>query len=118
MKEVCEYNVIKDGSFNLEANEDKTYTFNLPNDAKIERYSVLFYKLDPSSSASNLKYDIEINSTKVESGSLTGGVMRSKHEAVQANILTHGSNSIQYEVKSGSGSVTFSDVILYYRRDV
>jgi len=118
MKEVCDYSVIKDGTFILNPNQDHTTTFKLPNDAKIDSYSVLFYMLDPSSGADNLTYDVEINSKKVGSASLSGGVTRSKHEAVQKNILKHGSNSIQFEVKSGSGSVTFSDVILYFRRDI
>lgn len=118
MTEVCEYTIIRDGSFQLKKDEDEKINFDLPNDVKTNRNSVLIFNCDPTSSARNLKCHIEINTEEVKSISMTGGVSRTRHEVVGGNVLKQGENKIEFEVTSGRGSVYFSDVVLLWRRDV
>lgn len=117
-KEVCDYVMIKDGKFGLKIDETKTLEFDLPADVRKMCHSVLMYLCDPLQNALNLKYKVEINGKEADRGTLSSGVPRSIHEAIQKNRLKHGKNTLTFKVNSGTGKVYFSDIILFYKRSV
>ena len=118
VSEVSEYLVIRDESFRLEVNESENISFKLPGDAKINEHSVLFYMCMPIKKTVDVDYKIEINGRNADSGNMTWGTARTIREAVQGNILKPGENKIKFEVPEGTGNITFSDVVLLFKREV
>ncbi|UCB57881.1 MAG: hypothetical protein JSV67_04540 [Thermoplasmatales archaeon] len=120
-KEVCEYYVIKDGSFTVKKGQPWDSEFELHAGGKTNRNSVLYFRVDPYSGAANVNLEVKFGTNNISfSRTYSAGQSRTEHEVINPNILDpHGQkNHILFHVPSGAGKLRISDVVLFYRLDV
>ena len=119
---LADYIVIKDTKFKLRLRQKKKFKFDAPRDiarsGESKRPIIAFFA-DPSGNAQNLMCEFEINDQVIDNYAYFGGVDRGhwvvlKHE----NLNAGAENTLQFRVESGVGSVVFSDVILWFQRNV
>jgi hypothetical protein len=104
---IADYIVLSDDGFELEAGEYHDLDVHLPSDAVVNERAILAFIADPSSSADNLQYKVEIyqrwidesphippydseseqESRVVMTGQFTGGVVRGLWEVIGGGIL-------------------------------
>jgi hypothetical protein len=122
MPSLADYRVIRDGSFELSRDQEQTFTFFVDADAVSSggsRRPIITYFADPSSGADRLRCEIEINDQIVGTYTYSGGVGRGHSEVLRHDNLSPGiENSIQFRVESGAGRIRFSDIVLWYQRNV
>lgn len=117
MPSVADYIIITDGSFTLGVNQERTFTFSLS--GTISNVApIIAFQVDPANN-SNLSFAVEINDQQVYNATTSVTIRRGIWEVFGLNILdTNGNNTVQFRVESGTGTITFSDVILWYKRQV
>lgn len=122
MSTVADYVVIRDSSFKLESGKTLAYTFNLPSDIVVSgssRRPVVAFVADPSSNANGLDCRISLNDVEVVKFKYSGGVSRGHWEVIRHSNLEVGKeNVIQFTVVGGAGSIHFSDIILWFQRNM
>lgn len=122
MVEVCEYYVIKDGTFTVKKGDQWSKKFRIQSAGKTNRHSVLFFRVDPYSGASNVNLRIRFSrkpTTDEFNRTYSAGQSRTEHEAIGANAMYAGQDTtITFYVHKGVGKLKISDVILFYRIDV
>ena len=122
MATLADYVVIRDGKFELRPHQEQTYQFDVDRDIVSSGGSkrpILAFFGDQNGNAKNLMCEIEINDQVVKTYSYSGGVGREHCEVLSHENLNAGAtNTIQFRVESGEGSVGFSDVILWFQRNV
>jgi hypothetical protein len=127
MPTVGNYSAIHDGNFKLSSGGDKHHDdqFKLP--AGAPRYeAILAFRVLPDS-GTNLFLIVELNGFNVFQGTVIAVApsndFRTVHEIIEVKdpaILKSGAlpNTIRFKLASGSGAVTCSDVVLWYKHDV
>ncbi len=125
MPVISDYHAITDGSFVLspDGSRSESINFNPPNDIKrdnnIDR-PILCFRVDPSNNANNLQLTVQINGFNIGvSPTLSGTVSRTYLEIVRHGIVDTGNNNITFEIaNTGTGSLTISDVIVWFQRSI
>lgn len=120
MPTIADYTVVRDSSFTIRTGGDIDYstTFNLASGASLSSRAVLMYTLDPSSDARNLRLRIRLNGGKVQELSFTGGAIRTMHEVLNSNTLQASSNSLEFQILSGTGSFSIGNIVVLWQRNV
>ena len=122
MTTLADYKVVRDTKFNLSSGRENSFELVLPTDlvrsGNSKRPMISFFA-DPSGNARALRCTIRINGQRVVDYTYSGGVGRQHTEVLRHDQLNPGeTNRITFRVESGSGSVSFSDVVLWYQRDI
>lgn len=122
MATVADYLAIRGTSFTLGNNQERTLSFSLgtivPDNDGMRR-PLLAFMLDASSNASNLVVALEINDKQVKDFTISGNVAFGVWEIFGSDVLNiNGDNTIQFRIESGIGTITFSDVILWFQQNV
>ena len=122
MPTITAYHSIRDYNFILGPNDSQTLTFNPANDIRqdgdIDR-PLLCCRVDPSSDARNLELSVQINGRDNINVTLGGTVSRSFMEIVPHQDVNKGNNNITFEVANkGTGTLSISDVIMWYKRSI
>ena len=122
MTTLADYKVVRDTKFDLSSGRENSFELVLPRDlvrsGNSKRPMISFFA-DPSGNARALRCTIRINGQRVVDYTYSGGVGRQHTEVLRHDQLNPGeTNRITFRVESGSGSVSFSDVVLWYQRDV
>jgi hypothetical protein len=112
---MADYIVVKDTSFELGENGELTFEFTLPSDFHSASNAFLAYLLYPDSSGGQ-KYEIDINDQVIRSNTVSTGLTHGLWEVFPGTMLKIGLNTVQFRVESTSGSLNFSDVILWHQR--
>ena len=122
---LADYSVIRDSKLTLRADQHETVTCNAPADIvrteespHTSKRPILAFFADPSGNAENLRCTIEINDREVFNYSYSGGVGRAHYEVIRHEDVVVDRNTIQFRCLSGEGSISFSDIILWYQRFV
>jgi hypothetical protein len=110
------YVVIRDAPVTLSSpNGDRDRDFDFDADgARDDRATVLVWRVAPGDPAAEVT--VTLNGTLVQKVGFGSTVERTFHEAVEAGVLKETGNNILFEVTPGSGKVTFSDVIWWYKQ--
>ncbi|MCA9472498.1 MAG: hypothetical protein MRJ96_16750 [Nitrospirales bacterium] len=126
MRTLADYKVLLDHSFTLSASESHTLTFELPSDTALPAATgdgtavqrpIIMFMADPTNDANGLNCEITINGDTAISTTFNEGVRRTMHESIGGNrFLTGKMNSLQFSVIDGTGSVSFSDVVVWFQR--
>jgi hypothetical protein len=82
--------------------------------ARDDRATVLVWRARPGDPAAEVT--VTLNGALVQTVNFGVGVERTFHEAVEAGVLKETGNNIRFEVTSGSGALTLSDVIMWYKQ--
>lgn len=122
MPRIADYLVVADAPFTLPNNNDginREFSFTLPDDTASSQ-SVLSYVVRPTSSnTAGLNYTITLNGTQILSdATLEDPQRRAVHEVMSGNDLNTGANTLVVERSSGSGSIQFSDIVVWFRRNI
>lgn len=121
MTTLADYIVITD-KFELWLRKKEKFKFDVPRDiarsGESKRPIIAFF-VNPSSNAHNLVCEFEINDQVIDNYAYFRGDGRGhwvvlKHE----NLNAGAENTLQFRVESGAGTVVFSDVILWFQRNV
>lgn len=120
MPTVADYQILKDSGFNLAINNERSLTFRVPSNIA-ERGAILNFKFDPSSDAKNLKFEVDLNGQYITSlSNIDSGMRRFESETFPENILdTNGDNTLEFRVQESSrrasGTISFSDIVVWYQ---
>ncbi len=119
---IADYAIVNDDTFTLPNDNDginKDFSFRLPDDTALVR-GVLSYVVRPTSSNTvDLNYSIRLNGTEVASDvTMEDPQRRAVHEVVSGNNLRRGDNRLVVERVSGSGSIQFSDIVVWHQRNI
>ena len=122
MTTLADYKVVRDTKFDLSSGRENSFELVLSRDlvrsGNSKRPMISFFS-DPRSNARALRCTIQINGQRVVDYTYSGGVGRQHTEVLRHDQLNPGeTNRIMFRVESGSGSVSFSDVVLWYQRGV
>jgi hypothetical protein len=122
MKTLADYIVVRDTSFALESGGDREFAILVPDDAVRSGSSkrpVLAFFADPSGDASNLRASVSVNGNEIVNYRYSGGTGRGHWEVFGHDGLRVGErNEIRFSVTSGTGTMNFSDIILWLQRNV
>ncbi len=126
MRMLADYKVLIDHAFTLSASETHTLEFELPSDAALPAATgdgtapqrpLIMFTANPTNSASGLNCEIRINGDMAMSITFNEGVRRTLHESIGGNRFLPGAvNSLEFNVVDGTGSVSFSDVVVWFQR--
>jgi hypothetical protein len=119
---LADYTVIRDTTFALSSGATRHFEFALPSDlvtAGNSKRPVLTHFCDPSPNANDLRARIFVNDQLVSDYTYSGGVGRGRSEVLQRNNLRPGAtNKMRFTVSDGQGSLDFSDVVLWFKREI
>ena len=119
MATLADYIALQDGSITLSKDQEKTFEFRLPSNTSLgegDTRFVLSFMIDPSGSA-NKNYDIDVNDVRVNDFTVSHSEPRTVTEVINGTkFALSGDNTIQFRMESGSGSITISDVVLWFQR--
>ncbi|MEO1296756.1 MAG: hypothetical protein AAFW75_13290 [Cyanobacteria bacterium J06636_16] len=126
MPRISDYIVIRDGAFNLSPDEDKpgqqSFSIEVNDDAVRNASAILSFRMHAHSNPNNLVFDVHIDNHLVFKYpfGLDGETCQTVHEIVNRNVLTldPGLDILRFSALSGSGTVSISDVVLHFQRDI
>ena len=122
MPTVADYRVLRDSSFSLQVDQERSLSFTLP-DGFVQGTNlakpIITFIADPTNNANNLRLEVDVNDQPIFSINLNGTVQRTVNEAISGQILNqNANNTVQFRVETGSGRVNLRSVILWYQVDV
>ena len=123
MAAFADYIVLRDTPITLSEDGDrsKTFSFTLPSDFVAgtgDARTVLAYKVNPSS-GSTKEYEIDLNDTVVVNTSTSEDVTRGLWEVINGTLYRAGQeNTVQIRFLEGSGTIKFSDIVVWFQRTV
>ena len=130
MPTITAYHALQDGNTVLSPGGTLSLTtsFNPSNDmvrTGLIHRPLLDFRVDPSNNARNLRLTVRIGGSSIGPNPITfaGGVSRTFSEIVQHGVIELGNNDIEFELNNssptdGQGSLTISDVVIWYKRFV
>ena len=131
MPTITAYQTLRDGGHNrLQPNGTLSVsnTFNPSNDIRLngnDNRPLLCFRVDPSSTARNLRLVVRINGQSVGPNPITlsGTTSRTFFEIVSHGVIEKGNNLISFALDNssqndGRGSLVISDVVIWYKRFV
>jgi hypothetical protein len=65
----------------------------------------------------SVTYEVRVNGTPINTYTATLTDRVAVHEAISTDTIHLGDNTVVFEVKSGTGTLSFADVFLFYRQD-
>ena len=124
MARIADYLVIADSKHHL--NKDgprppraEEFNFTLESGGHLSSRAILAFVLKVDSNTTDLQFEVEVN--EIDQVNYTFSEFRSSstlHEVIDQNVLKACENSIKFRIEGGTGGVRFSDVVLFYQRDI
>jgi hypothetical protein len=125
MARIADYLVITDTKHHLQKDgarppRAEEFKFTLESGAHIGSRAILAFVLKVESGTEDLELEVEVN--EVDQVNYTFSDFRSSstlHEVIDRDLLKADvENTIKFRIEGGTGGVRFSDVVLYYQRDI
>ena len=124
MARIADYLVIADSKHHLRKDDQRPphaeeFQFTLESGAHLSSRAILAFVLKVESNTADLRFEVAVN--EIDQVNYTFSEFRSSstlHEVIDQNVLQAGENSIKFRIEGGTGGVRFSDVVLFYQRDV
>jgi hypothetical protein len=122
MPRIADYAVITDAKFTIQTGGDidKDFDFTLESGAHLGSRAILAFVLFVHGGAEKLAFEVRINKSVQLSYVFTvsGTRIHTLHEVINANVLKAGTNTIEFRITGGFGSLEFGDTVLHYQRDI
>lgn len=109
---------VADGSFELSKDQEHVINFDLESDLLSTDHSAVIAFMVTASGSGTKEFEVDINDKTDVFRQTSDSESRSMLEVVDKGLLKTGSNTVQFRMESGSGSLTFSDVVLWYQRNI
>ncbi|MGJ3249227.1 MAG: hypothetical protein ACFE0I_24525 [Elainellaceae cyanobacterium] len=100
----------------FDRDNDRSFSFNLPDTAHLESSSVLFLYLY-TQDADELRFWIQLNAYSQVRYVYSSPQSHTLHEVIDRHVLEHGANTIRFVV-AGKGTIEFGDVVLFWQRNI
>ncbi|NMG06255.1 hypothetical protein [Brasilonema sp. UFV-L1] len=115
MPRIADYSVIQDAPFTLRVGGDidRQIPFSLPNETHLGSRSILIFRTLNNATVS---FRVEVNGSNQLNYTFGTSEVKTFHEVIDANVLQHGNNTINFVVTNGE--ITFADVILLTQFDI
>jgi len=68
--------------------------------------------------AGSVTYTVKINSGLVNTYTVTLADWSAVQNAMDTSVIKQGKNTVEFRVTGGTGTLSFSDVVLFYRKNV
>ena len=123
---IADYHALRDSPFSLSPNGSTlgSVNFNPPDDiirsGSVDR-PVLCFRVNPSNDARALQLTVQINgqNTGVNASTFTGTIRETFLEIVPHSVVGTANNNITFELaNTGTGSLSISDIIIWFQRDI
>ncbi|MEM7126606.1 MAG: hypothetical protein AAF702_09790 [Chloroflexota bacterium] len=116
---ISDFLPLVDNGFNLEVGKDidRHFAFEFGNAAQLDQKLILQYFYESHQDASNLRLRFRVNGNDIRTMTLNGNSFSTMHEILQGNNFAQGRNTIEAKIVGGDGSVTLSDIVLWFRRN-
>jgi hypothetical protein len=115
------YQVISDNIVTLAqptGDLDQNFSFKPPANAATDNPAILSFMVHITD-AVNMKFRISLNGTNVVALNESGNFRSFVQEVVGGNLIQPGAtNTLLCNIQSGSGSISFSDMVLWYNRNI
>jgi hypothetical protein len=124
MPRIADYLIAADNKFEISRVSDGGFNhvleFQLDAGAHLASRSVLTFVIFVLDGTKNLKFEVKVNGSPQLIYTLTTTPTRvhTLHEVVDANVLRHGNNTLEFHPMGGVGKLEFGDVVLLYQRDI
>ena len=124
MPRIADYLIAADNKFEISlvsgGGFSHTLNFELDTGAHLASRSVLTFVTLVHDGTKSLRFQIKVNGAGVVDYTLipTPSRVHTLHEVVDANLLRHGNNTLDFQPISGKGKIEFGDVVLFYQRDI
>lgn len=109
---------VADGSFELSRDQEHVINFDLEGDLLSTDHSAVLAFMVTASGSGTKEFEVDINDKTDVFRQTSNSEARSMLEVVDKGLLITGQNTIQFRMENGSGSLTFSDVVLWYQRNI
>lgn len=124
---VADYKVLLDHSFTVRVGDPAhVITFELPTqtvlpaatgDGTAPQRPILMMMVNPSSDAAGLACLITINGVTALNVSFDSAVRRAMYETIGGNrFIANAPNTFEFTATAGTGSVSFSDIVVWFQR--
>ena len=123
---IADYKSIKDGSFELSKGEEQTFSFEIPNDFSSGACNLMFkirtIGVPPSPPTPGIQgagtFDVDINDTVIINNLRITNAQNffGYWEMFNGEYLRSGSNTVQF--RALDGPIRFSDVTLFFQRQI
>ena len=111
------YRILADGNFTLSAGQDFPFNFALPDGVILtgDQRPILAFLVRPNPApGGTFQFRVDCNGSAQVTPTMGGDEKGGFWEVVNNNVAQVGQNTIQFRAVFGSGSVTFSDVVLWF----
>lgn len=117
MATVAEFAQFSDSPIDLRlgADIDRSLTKSLPSTPQSGEGAVVSWMVWRGGSG-NVTYKVQVNGTEINTYTVTMADRVAVHEAISTDVIQFGNNTITFTVTSGTGTLSFADVILFYRQ--
>jgi hypothetical protein len=118
MATVADFAQFSDTSFDLRlgGDIDKTLTRDLENTPRSGEGALLMWNVRREGSGS-VSYEVKVNNASAATYTVTQGDWTAVHEALSTDSVHLGSNTVEFRVTAGTGTLSIGDVVLFYRQD-
>lgn len=126
MPRISDYIVIRDGAFHLSPDEDtptqRAFHIKVDSNAVRGDTSILSFRMHAHSNPKDLVFDVHIDNHLVFKYpfGINYETCQTVHEVVNRNVLllVPDLDLLRFTAISGRGTVSISDVVLYFQRDI
>ncbi|HEX5709357.1 MAG TPA: hypothetical protein VFX96_18795 [Pyrinomonadaceae bacterium] len=124
MPRIADYLIAADNKFEISRVSDGGFNhvlnFELDAGVHLASRSVLMFVILVLDGTKNLKFEVKVNGSQQLDYTLTATPTRvhTIHEVINANVLKHGNNTLDFHPMAGVGKLEFGDVVLFYQRDI
>ncbi len=118
MPTIADYTIVQDVPFTFPeaptGDIDRELDFTTPA-VEVGQRSILTFKVDPDG---DVTYEISLNDTPISTRRLTEPAAVVLQEVIGSNILSTGTNKLVVARTAGPGSVSFSDMVLWFQANI
>jgi hypothetical protein len=118
MARVCDFEQFSDVSVDLRigGDIDRTFTSSLDSTPASGEGSLLKWMVRREGTGC-VTYEVRVNSVLVCTHTVTLADWSAVQEALATDQIHFGSNSVEFRVTAGTGTLSIGDVMLFYRQD-
>jgi hypothetical protein len=124
MPRIADYLIAADNKFEISrvsgGGFNHVLNFELDAGVHLASRSVLTFVVFLIEGTKNLTFEVKVNGSQQLAYTLSAATTHfyAMHEVIDANVLRHGNNTLDFHPVSGTGKLQFGDVVLFYQRDI
>lgn len=118
MPTIADYTVVEDSPFTLPepptGDTDRELDFITPA-VEVGQRSILTFNVNPDG---DVTYELNLNGTRILTHRVVEPATRVMQEVIPSNVLSTGNNELVVTRTAGPGSVSLSDIVVYFQANI